>query len=586
MTLVQPSPNPSAEVSSRSRSNLVLAVVLALAVVAAFHNGAAVPFLLDDEISILDNESIRKLTPLSSLLWPRSEVLTAGRPLLNLSFALNYSFGGNEVRGYHIVNILIHTLAALALFGIVRRTLLLPRFAPSFGQHAPFVALFSALLWALHPLQTVSVTYISQRAESLMGFCYLATLYGLVRTAERPGKLWPWFTVACCLMGMMVKEVMVTAPVILLLFDRTFITGSFKEAWRRRRVLYLSLGATWIVLLVLMVASRIHARGVGYGFNFAWHEYVRIESTAVLHYLRLAFYPFGLVFDYGEDVAVPSAALVVPCALLLGGLIAATIILLRRRSALGFLGCWFFLILAPTSSFLPVAAQPIAENRVYLPLAAVSVALAAGLFHLTRKHSYVGALAMVIGFTALTINRNRDYQSAFSLWADTVRKRPQSARAWSHFANELSRAGKLDEAIACYQAALRIRPAFYYAHTNLGSTLLGKQRFDEAIQHFLTAISLNPKEPIAHSNLATALFQTGRKIEALQHYQEALRVRPGFPEAQVNMGIALAHLGRLSEAVAVLEQVLRDDPHNQGARHHLPQIRALLQQQSTGTTNR
>ena len=155
MTLVQPSPNLSAEVNSRSHSNAVWAFVIALAVIAAFQNGAAVPFLLDDEISIRGNESIRKLTPLSAVLWPRSEVYTAGRPLLNLSFALNYSFGGNEVRGYHIVNILIHTAAALALFGIVRRTLLLPRFAPRFSQHAPLVAVCAALLWALHPLQTV-----------------------------------------------------------------------------------------------------------------------------------------------------------------------------------------------------------------------------------------------------------------------------------------------------------------------------------------------------------------------------------------------------------------------------------------------
>lgn len=551
--------------------------VIAVAVIAAFQNGAATPFLLDDEISILQNESLRRLVPLSSVLWPRAEVYTGGRPLLNLSFALNFAAGGTSVRGYHLVNILIHAAAAGVLFAVVRRTLLLPRLRPQFSEHASLVALAAALLWSLHPLQTASVTYLSQRAESLMGFFYLSTLYGLIRSAESPRSGWPVFVVGCCAAGVLVKEVIVTAPVVLLLYDRTFLAGTFKEAWRIRRWLYVALAGTWVLLLALMIASSVGARGVGYGFDYSWHQYLRIECAAVLHYLRLAVLPLGLVFDYGKEVAVPSPIRLAACSIGLAVLLAATIVAFRRRSPLGFLGCWFFLILAPTSSVLPVAGQPIAENRVYLPLAAVSIALAAGTFHVLRCRAALalGAAAVALGW--LTVVRNRDYRSNLAVWTDTLAKRPESARAWCYYGIALLQDGKTDPAMKSFESAIKIRPTYSHAHINLACVLLNKQRPDDAIRHFETALRLSPNEPLAHSNLGTALFQMGRKTEAIAHYQEALRVRPGFVDAQLNLGIVLAHLGRTSEALAIFEQMVRDDPQNQSARDNLLQLRAALQ---------
>jgi tetratricopeptide (TPR) repeat protein len=568
-----------APIRSRSHSwlHVLWPVLIAIAVGATFLNGISTPFLLDDEISILENESLRKLVPISSALWPRAEVYTAGRPLLNLSFALNYAWSGTAVRGYHVTNILIHAAAAAVLFGIVRRTLRLPRFRARFAGREFVVAAAAALGWALHPLQTASVTYISQRAESLMGLCYLSTLYGLIRTAERPGSRWAIFTVVVCAAGMLVKEIIVTAPLVLLLFDRTLLAGSFKETWRLRRRLYVGLAATWLLLFACMFASRIHERGVGYGFTFAWHEYFRIECSAILHYLRLALFPVGLVFDYGQEIAVPPPARVAVAMLLLGLMAGATVIALRRRSSLGFLGCWWFIILAPTSSFLPVAGQPIAENRVYLPLAAVSVGIAAGAFCLLRARAVAALVAMVVALGWLTVTRNRDYRSNLAIWSDTVAKRPGSARAWCYYGNALLHLGKVDEAIPRLESALRIRPTYAQAHINLGNALLGKSRLEDAIRHFETGVRLKPDEPLAHSNLGTALFQSGRKAEALGHYQQALRLRPNFVDAQINLGIVLGHLGRTAEALAAFEAAVRDHPENESARENLRLFKAAFQ---------
>jgi hypothetical protein len=186
-------PNANVKVDSPSAASgwrvLAVAGILTLAALGAYWNSLNVPFLLDDNLSIGDNSSIHHLGRIGDVLSPPPAAPTAARPLLNLSLALNYAGGGTSVRGYHVVNLLIHICAGLALLGIVRRTLLLPPLRQRYGEAALPLAAFAALLWTLHPLQTESVTYISQRAESLMGLFYLLTLYGFIRSAvgrDRP----------------------------------------------------------------------------------------------------------------------------------------------------------------------------------------------------------------------------------------------------------------------------------------------------------------------------------------------------------------------------------------------------------------
>ena len=181
------------------------------------------PFVNDDEISIVENESIRQLVPLwgdaehAGSLTPPKELPTSGRPLVNLSFALNYRFGGLEPRGYRAVNILFHALNVLLLAVLVRRTLRLPYFGGRFGDSAGLIALAVALVWALHPLVTETVVYVTQRTELMVAFCYLATLYASLRFWESRAFRWLFLAVLACWAGMASKEVMVSAPLMVLL---------------------------------------------------------------------------------------------------------------------------------------------------------------------------------------------------------------------------------------------------------------------------------------------------------------------------------------------------------------------------------
>ena len=155
-----------------------------------YANTLSGPFIFDDLTSIEQNPSIRRLWPLSEPLSPPRDTPVAGRPLLNLSFAVNYAVGGLDVTGYHLVNLAIHLLAALVLFGLVRRTLLLPSLAPRVGESATNLAAAAALLWMVHPLNSEVVDYVTQRSASLMGLCYLLTLYCSVRALSAGARRW------------------------------------------------------------------------------------------------------------------------------------------------------------------------------------------------------------------------------------------------------------------------------------------------------------------------------------------------------------------------------------------------------------
>ncbi len=173
------------------RSALLAAGLIVLATLAAFSDSFTGVLVLDDKPSIVDNPTIRQLWPISKPLCPPNHFETVrGRPLLNLSLALNYAVSGLDVRGYHATNLAIHILAALLLFGILRRTFLLPLLRERWGAMAVPLAMVIALVWANHPLHTESVTYIIQRAESLLGQFNLATLYCFLRGAGMPRRCW------------------------------------------------------------------------------------------------------------------------------------------------------------------------------------------------------------------------------------------------------------------------------------------------------------------------------------------------------------------------------------------------------------
>jgi protein O-mannosyl-transferase len=554
---------------------LLAAAAISAAALVAYRNSFSVPFLFDDGLTLRNNPSIRHLSSLGSVLFPPKEVFSAGRPFLNLTFALNYAWGGMSVEGYHALNLLIHILAGLTLFGIVEATLSRTGLRERYGGAAVLLALAVAGIWTLHPVQTESVTYLSQRAESLMGLCYLATLYFFIRAALSPaGRLWAALSIAACALGMMSKEVMVSAPVAVLLYDRAFLAGSFRAAWQRRRRTYLGLAATWLLLAALMASWGMQRRSVGYADRFTGWTYALTESKVVLTYLRLALWPRPLVFDYGPEVMISRVAEAAPYLLILSLLLALALVASKRWPRIGFLGVWLFLTLAPSSSVVPLAGQPMAEHRLYLPLAAISALAVVGLYTLVgRKGILVALPAIAIALGVLTLRRNFDYRSEEAIWTDTVSKCPGNQRARNNLGEILAKIpGRSTEAIAEYEAALRINPHYANALCNLGIALENTPgRLPDAIAEYEAALEIDPGNAEARFNLGTALGRVpGRLPDAIAEYEAALKVAPDSVEAENDLGAALAGIpGRMPDAVAHFEAAVKINPGYANAQRNL-----------------
>jgi tetratricopeptide (TPR) repeat protein len=555
--------------------------LIVVAGLAAYANSFSGPFIYDDFLSIPDNLTIRRLSAIGKVLSPPCNGETvSGRPLLNLSFAIDYAIGGTDTRVYHATNLAIHILNGLLLLGVLRRTFCLPVLRSRFGDAALGLALAIVLLWMVHPLQTESITYIAQRAESLAALSYLLVLYHLIRGFQsKQPVVWYVLAVGTCLLGVAIKETMATVPLVVLLYDRTFVSGTFRESFRRRWGLYLGLIASWGLLAGLVWVTGLWRRQAELGAPDVW-SYASSQPGVLLYYLRLSVWPHPLCISYDWPVAKTAHAILLPL-LAVGLLLALSVWGLARRWPVGFVGAWFFLILAPTSSILTLR-QLAFEHRMYLPLAGVVTLVIAGGYlagvRLVRRGSIGGRVCLgveaglvllaTVSLAVLTIERNKAYHSALSIWEDTVQKVPHNPYARSDLGNALIHTDRLADGLEHLEEAVRLKPDYAIGHNNLGAALLKSGRFKEAIEQCEQALRLKPNYPEAHDNWGTALMSLGRLEEAIPHYEAAVRINPNYAQAHYNWATALMGLGRFADAIEQCKLTLQFQPEHPLAQNH------------------
>jgi len=523
--------------------------------------------VFDDRAAILENLKIRTLNP----LWPIFSKTM--RPLVEISLAINYAISQYEVWSWHVINSAVHLFAGLVLFGTLRRSFLTQRLRNLFGSQSTWLALSISLIWVVHPIHTQSVTYITQRAEAMMGLFYLLTLYALIRSVDSlTPRIWHFIGVCACVLGMASKPIMVTAPLIVLLYDRTFLSQSFGEALRKRLHFYIGLFLTWALLAwFVQLPPPVEEATAGFGLSVVSPlEYARTQPSIILHYLRLVFWPSPLIIDYDWRIARALPEIVLPTLVILT-LLFLTYRALRGRSSIGFLGAWFFVILFPTSSFIPIADLAF-EYRMYLPVIAVIALTVIGINRvlgkmLSRQPSLhkrvaVGLVACAtIALGSMTMQRNNDYKSELTIWGDTAIKRPGNARAQNNYGYALAQNDQNEQALTFLLKAHDLQPDNEEVHNNLGLALGRLKRDDEAISHYKKALALNPDYANAYSNYGLLLVRLGRHEEALPLYEKAITLEPEFVVAINNLGNALIHLEKYQEAVPYYHQAIKMNPY-------------------------
>lgn len=537
--------------------------LLVLAGLLAYANCVSKTFVFDDDLWVVDHPDLD-----SPLAYFKA---MEGRPLLAATILAMHRVGRNNPVAHHVLNVLIHIAAGLTLYGLIRRTLLLPRFYGRYAVAAPYLAFAEALLWLVHPIQVQCVTYIIQRGESMAGLFYLLILYAMVRTNESGSRRLAWYMLAVVslILGFASKEILVSAPIAVLLFDRVFLSESIWRMVRRRWVFYLVFLLAWGGFTAWhLTRAQGSAGGIGFGMELTPKKYALTETGVILYYLRICVWPRGLSIDYQSWPWTETLSDAMPAAAIVAGLLLATAVLLVWRPALGFVCAWFFIVLAPTSSVLPIA-DAVFEHRLYLSLASVTtLGVLFGDWFLRTvglgglRPYVLAAAAVALG--VLTHLRNEEYRSRSDVWTVAVDRMPNSVRARANLAQGLILEDRSAEAIPLLGRALELSPTdptalqnLAAAHEVLGNypasaeyyrrlaeyhpkegqhwrmyaaSLLVRRRWEEAAGAYAKAAERDPKIAEAHYGRAAALFELGRDAEAEQEVGAATAVNASWPE--------------------------------------------------------
>ncbi len=576
----------------RPRFWIVAAIVLAL--VAAYSSALRAPFELDDTGSITTNPTIRTLAPSVALDPPGGDEAVSGRPVANYSLALNYALndafgvdqnpdpaGPNKTVGYHLVNVLVHLLCGALLFGVARRTLRSIRPDERSPRHADALAGIIACIWLFHPLQSEVVDYVVQRTESIAALCYLATLYASIRAWDAAGRgasvRWYIASVVACVVGMATKEIVITAPLVVVLYDVAFRPTSWTTLRSTGRVwLYLALVAT-CALSVGLIAGGSRGKTVGFHLGIAWYEYLYSQAWAIGRYVRLFFWPSALTFDYGAAPVRGPAG--VPGFLMLTAAGVATIVAWTRARWrwLGFLGAWFFLILAPSSSFVPITTEIAAERRIYLSIISVIVLvvlaadalrhrLVARLTDEQRRRFDRPVTAVAMGLVALlllgtTFVRGRTYADAERLWIDTIHKAPRNPRAYDNLAAAMlaRRPTEYAAADSLYRRAISVDSSYIPAWSNLAEIDIEQGRLAAADTVLRRALAIDSNSVDVVAKLGGVLMRQGDATHAIPYLE---RVASQFPTGEnlVNLAGAYLRVERPGDAVAALQRAVAVEP--------------------------
>jgi tetratricopeptide (TPR) repeat protein len=544
-------------------------------------------FHLDDDVNIVENRAIQiKSLDLSSLIRAGFRSPLPNRFVANMSFALNYYFGELHVFGYHWINYLIHLGTAFLLYFFLYQTFSLQRLRRSI----PFpgeAAAIASLLWAVHPVQTQSVTYIVQRMTSLSAFFYLLAfvLYIQGRKEMEEGRrlgsrsrlsYWYLGSGIAALLSLGSKETAITLPMMIALYDFLFFCRGDRGKIKKAAPIYLALlvatGA--IALFYLWGATGAFGalqEGISkqYGVDqIPWDLRLMTESRVLIYYLSLLFFPHPSRLNLDYDFPLSYSPLNPPTTLLSAITFIAFFVFAccswKRKPLLAFFAFWYLGNLLLESTVLQL--DLVFEHRLYLPSVAFFVGITLGLLRWVPAASSEGAslfvpflLLVLISIHAFwTFERNRVWREETTLWEDTVSKSPQKARPYKALGTAYAEQGRLDEAIQAFLTALRLNENYAKVHTNLGVAYYKKGKIPQAISEFKRAIELNERDALAYYNLANIFTDQGRWDDAIAAYQKAVEILPVEPMVRHNLAYALNRKGMRQEAIHQYLEAIRE----------------------------
>ena len=542
----------------------------------------------DDDVYVFENQHV-----LSGLTWDNvrwslthdaSTETASWHPLTWLSLMLDGQFYGKDAGGYHLTSVLFHTANVLLLFAVLRRM------TGAVGKSA-----FVAALFAVHPMQVESVTWISERKDVLSTFFGLLSLWAYVRFARRPAARWYLIALTAFVLSLLSKQMLVTLPFLLLLLDwwplrriqwgppldestagaadafgRDFANEEGEPACPPRswgRLLWEKSPFFVVTAVFCVVAMRAQQQGDALVTLEQLSFGLRTSNAVVTYviYIVMHVWPYHLACFYPYPESIPLLD-VAGSAVLLMLITLVAITQARRRPYLLVGWLWYLGTLVPVIGLVKQGAQQMADRFMYVPsvglfiAATWLVAAVVPMGFLQRRALPCLATVILIAYTAIAWRQTSYWRDSITLFEHALTVTEKNDLIHNNLGVVWQIKDHLDKAIHHYQQAIKVEPLHVTAHVNLGKVLTMQERFNEAIEQYQTAVKIDPERLTAYNNLGSLLCEQGRWDEAVRCLRKAVTIDPQDGTARLNLGFALIGQGEFDEARRCFQEAARINP--------------------------
>lgn len=567
-------------------------IILIILVLGAYYNSLKTPFLLDDKFRIVNNPDITKLSNIpSKLIYPHNNTKTfenywmrndPSRPVVFLTYTINYHFGGLAPFGYHLINIILHIFNVILFF-------LLGSFLTREldNRYSGIIPLYAAMLFAVSPVNADAVSYIFGRSNLLASLFYFSSILFFIRTVHRHPIYLP-LSLLFFILALFSKQISVTLPLIILIIDYIFISRYHSEKITAR----LSVHTSYWTILILYLLFRLFFFGaigdIEAGATWDRFQYICIQPYIILNYVRLILLPAGLslVHIIDKPSSVFDLRIIIPFAVFISISLLGKKTFIRKPVQLKYIifcVLWFIITLLPTSSFFPTT-QAMVERRVYLPGFGIYFLITAAYIFLLNlpfikrttlagfKSRYIIFSIMTVHILALLIlthNRNRLLNNPVRLWSRIAEKYPTNDIAHNELGLVFLDKGDYKSALKEFRIAISLDPKKPEYYSSMGKYYLKKERYLEAVSFFSKALAINPQSFSLQNDLGVTYFNNGNYELALKHYNYSLTLKSDYAPTYNNIGSVYYMLKDYHKAVNFYEKSLALNPYYPSAYYNL-----------------
>jgi pentatricopeptide repeat protein len=540
---------------------LIAVLVISAVTFASYSNTFKSPMLWDDINLVKNNPDIKSFKTAGKALRENlgygvvQQKSSSYRPFQSITYIFDYEIWGNNVFGFHLTNVTFHALAALAAFWLI---LVL------FNDY--FLALFTAMIYAVHPIHTEAVAYISGRADPMSSAFILAALVCYILYHKKPNVLYLVFGALLFVGGLGSRENSIILPLLALLYNYVF----------KKKIQWPAI-ATFVGIGLLYIIGRVTETigAIGESQTLGTTIMQRLPGTfvAMTNYMRLMFMPVNLHMEYGRPVFPWSDPKAIAGVFIVAAVIALAVYMRKRNTLVCFGLLWYLVNIIPVSNIVPVNAY-MAEHWLYVPCIGIILIVCHYLRNAFDRPAWrnavlIAVIAVTSVFGYMTYQQNKTWQNPIAFYQGLIKYAPRSARLYSDLSTAYFAEGRYDSAIAVLKTAIQLKPDYAFAHNNIGAIYNAKKEYDKAIPHLKKAIELNEGYDVAHFNLGNAYKDSGQLELAAENYEKCIEINPRYFDAYDALGIIYSNTNDLAKAEAFYKKAIDLFPEGPRAYNNL-----------------